>query len=60
MSAANERERANLAAMTTSKLRFVVGIGEEGLKTWRGSKAAEIRSQLEKFKEELARRGEKI
>jgi hypothetical protein len=57
---ASERERANLAAMTTSKLRFVIGIGEEGLKTWRGRKAAEIRSQLEKFKNELARRGEKM
>lgn len=40
----------------TEKLKFVLGVGRAGLRTWRGKRLAEVRRQVAAIEDELARR----
>lgn len=48
-----------LSITSTRELKFILGVGKAGLKTWKGKRLAEVRDALAQIEAELKRRGEK-
>lgn len=51
-----EKMHTGFEKVPTEKLKFALGVGEAGLKVWKGNRLAHIKAYLDAIKKELTKR----